>query len=157
MARTYASKAGEDLRSYLETNLGTYVDAVETAESVTLATPGTYLAGVHPFDERFPRVEVEWQGGGPTDGGEGFRTDRWEFDFTVHLITAFADADVITGQEDQRRYATALIDCIEADVTLGGNVIAAEITDIASSGEASEHGNLVGVLSMSTTVYLHTV
>lgn len=155
MARKYASRAVEELRAFLEANLGAAITTVNTDEGISLEIPDVFLKGLHPFGETFPRVEIEFQEGSPDPGSEGYRNDMWQWRCAVNLVHAYKDAEVVNGQEELRQYLTAMLDTIQADITLGDTVMHAEIEDVASSGEISDQGRLVGVTTMVVNVHTH--
>jgi len=155
MAKRFASRAVEELRAYLEANLATHIATINSEESVSLANPVAYLAGLHPFGEQFPRVEIEFQEGSPDPGPEGFRNDMWAWRCSVLLVHAYKDVDVVAGQVELRQYLSAMLLAIQADITLGDTVVHAEIEDVATSGEISDQGRLVGITSMIVNVHTH--
>lgn len=147
MARKYASAAVEDVAAYTAANLPGCIDTVEAAESVTLADPVAYLRGENGFEERSPVVEVTQESAEPLD----LTNQIWFHSVSVAVVLRARDADVIRLQEDLRRYATALLDCYRASVTLGGCAIEAVVTgvDFAAFGE---RGRLVGAVVVDLEV-----
>ena len=119
----YAERAVKALKDYVTSNLAAYLRAVETAQGLdedSLTDPVAYLDYAAPDDYRSPMVMV-W-----TDGGE---VEDWQhqiesYDCTVALLYS-GDANIGAGQIKMRRYLTALLQCLRADRTLGGNVQAA--------------------------------
>ncbi len=161
MARKYASKAGEDLRIFYRDNFSAQVDIVNAAEGIVLVAPTDgedtfYLPGIHPFGERYPRMEFEHLDGFPTDGGSGLRLDSQTFRFAAHLIHAVTDGDHVAGQEQLRQYGTAMMDTLFSDITLGSQVVMTLWESIAFSGATSEKGEMIGVASLICGVHLHS-
>lgn len=148
MARRYASYSVENFRSYVESNLPTHIDTIETDESITLTDPAAYLKGVHPGDERYPRCEFEFDTG--TWFGDDARNRMVADVVNWHLITAFADADILGGQEALRRYQAAMMLLLRENSTLGGAFVHALALDWGISGEESTRGGFVGVVTIST-------
>ncbi|MAH45399.1 hypothetical protein CMI37_06195 [Candidatus Pacearchaeota archaeon] len=127
----YIDLAVVKLASYINTNLPTYLRVVESAQSMTadsLTDPLEVIQYRAPFDNRSPLVEVFDEG--------------WRFldhinklvsvDCTV-AISYLSDANLAGGEQFMRRYATALLDTILADTTLGATVVAAIPTDGSSA------------------------
>lgn len=121
----YADKAIVKLLSYFETNLGTYLDALETAQSLTAGTmthPVDYVPGYFPDDTRSPLFQAWVDTGEPHNEDPVGRNGVYAYQCNV-MVSFASDADVETGQTMARRYMTALIDCLAASRTLSGTVV----------------------------------
>jgi len=119
----YGDRAVAELLSYYETNLQTYLTAVETAQSLStgaMTPPLDYLPGRMPDDLRSPLLQVYCDGGAAAD----HRNALHSYNCGV-LVTYASDADIEAGQLFMRRYMTALVACLAADRTLGDNVVQA--------------------------------
>ena len=133
------------LRDFINTNIATYLRAVETAQSMTtddLTDPVEVISHRAPFDNRSPLVEV-------FDEGWSFVNARQRLiavDCTV-AVSYISDANLSGAEQFMRRYVTAVIDTIRSDSTLSSKVIAAIPTDGSS---AMARGDT------STTRYLYT-
>jgi len=133
------------LRNYLNSNLATYLRAVESAQSLStnaLTDPVEVLSHRAPFDNRSPLVEV-------FDEGWSFINERQRLivvDCTVS-VCFISDANLSNAEQFMRRYITAVIDTIRVDSTLSSKVIAAIPTDGSS---AMARGDT------STTRYIYT-
>lgn len=114
----YADRATTLLKAYLQTNLPTYLRAVETAQSLdenTLVNPVAYLDYLSPDDYRSPEVQVWFEDDEPEDHDNNIEVH------TGNIALLYAgDANLQAGQLAMRRYATALKDLIKDNPTLGG-------------------------------------
>lgn len=133
------------LRDFLNSNIATYLRAVETAQSMTtddLTDPVGVISHRAPFDNRSPLVEV-------FDEGWSFVNARQRLiavDCTI-AVSYISDANLSGAEQFMRRYVTAVIDTIRSDSTLSSKVIAAIPTDGSS---AMARGDT------STTRYIYT-
>lgn len=156
MPRRYASYSVESLRAYAETNLPTHIDTIESDESVTLTDPVSYLIGVDPGSEVYPRCEFEFDEGGWYQNDMRNRSVADSIFF--HLISACPDADILTWQEDLRRYQAAMVLMLRENPTLGGVSwrCTPESWSIGGAGDVSE-GLLRGVVTVQVLlVYTET-
>lgn len=131
----YGDKAIANLLSYYETNLPTYLRAVETAQSLcasSLADPVDYIPAYVPDDTRSPLFQVFTLSGESLDP----RNQLYLYDCVINVGYS-SDADIEAGQLFMRRYMTALIDTLVADRTLGGNVVEAVETEQNYAAEKS--------------------
>lgn len=148
----YVDKAVEKLAAFIAANLPTQLRAVETAQSLaasSLEDPVAVLNHRAPFDNRSPLVEVF--------------EERWDFvdlnnkilaaDLTV-AFTFIGGPDLGEGEKTLRRYATALIDCITANPTLGGEVIVAMLTDGSSAVGRGDNSSTKFVFTQGVEVHV---
>ena len=147
--RRYASKAVEELRSWLSSNYGTYLTTINTEEGTTLSAPTIYRGAIHPFAVEPIALEVECESFRPED----VVNDYWFHDCQVHFVLRGADADVVAAQQNLRRYVSALIRALEANPTLGSTVVDAEIGETSFGGVGDEQ--LLFVATTQVTVKTH--
>ena len=115
----YADLAVDALRDYFAAYLQTHLTATETALSLTagaLPAPDEYIAAWLPEDNRnLLTVYCQRINARPDFGGL--------FDCSCVVSLEFsADADFVAGQLRARRMATAMLECLDADRTLGARV-----------------------------------
>ena len=116
----YGDLAAAALRSYCQSNLQTYLTAVETAQSLdagSMAPPVAYLGSLMSEDGRSPLAMVDCVGGDAESWSDGLHA----YDCRVVLVFN-SDADLDAGATKARRYLTALVDMIRNGDTLGGTV-----------------------------------
>ena len=141
----HVDQAVVKLAAYLTSNLAAKLRAVETAQSMTtndLTDPVAVLSHRAPFDNRSPLIEV-------FDEGWTFEQQRLNLlavDCTVS-VRYISDANLANAEQFMRRYMTAVIDCINADTTLGDTVTTCILRDGSSA---------VGRGDDSTTMYVYT-
>jgi hypothetical protein len=136
MAARYVRRAVDAVADYIEANLPTYLDTVETEESLTpgsLEDPKDYLQDDAPHDNRSPLVQVF--------------ADSWDFkdqrqkilEVKVTIAVALsgnAATESLSAKVD--RYVSALIMCLTASPSLGGRVN----TSLLGAGDRdADHGD----------------
>ena len=149
----YIDKAVVKLAAYLSANLPAKLRAVETAQSMTansLTDPVEVLDHRAPYDNRSPLVECF--------------DESWDFvdlpnkmvsvDCTIAL-SYLGDANLANGEKFMRRYSTALIECLLADATLGGEVVAAIPTDGSSASARGDSSQTRFIYTQGVDVRLH--
>lgn len=149
----YVDKAVVKLKDFIESNLPTQLRAVESAQSLTassLTDPVEVIGNRAPFDNRSPLVEVY--------------DENWDFidlnnkiisvDCTV-TVSFISDADIGAGELFMRRYVTAVINTIMADPTLGGQVVAAILTDGSPAISRGDNALTRFVYAQGVEVHVH--
>lgn len=130
---------------YLDTNIASYLAAVESARSLaagTLSTPVDIISTNLPdYGGDTPLIEI-FENGGQQIKQAGFSSKLWEF--TMSLVLAHAcDADIEAGHIFVRDYVTAITDALmsEAGRTLSGRVhnLSIERIDFASGKSGARH------------------
>jgi len=136
-----AELAVKSVIDYLDTNLQTYLTAVETARSMTAGTltaPNDVIGADLPeYGGGMPLIEVFENTGTPIN----LENEHWSFDLSV-ILTYGCDAGIEAGRRFVRDYMTALVDCLNAGRTLGSKVGSSLITDVsfaASHGSTAKH------------------
>lgn len=118
-AERFMEKAATALRSYLASNLGGKLDAIESEQSLSsglLADPEFITADV-PNDMRSPLCEVMPLRGEPINQREGL----WRCLVGV-AIGWSSDADMEGGTRQIMRYHSALLKTVLASPSLGSTV-----------------------------------
>lgn len=144
----YANRAVEKLRAHSAANLQTYLTAVETAQSLTagsMIAPVAYLGSLLASDGRSPLLMVDCADGDAESWGDGL------FSYGCLIVLAFnGGADPYEGEDQARRYMTALLDMIRASPTLGATVEYAEggtqQFDAEKDGDATRHAIALEVM-----------
>lgn len=140
-----SEKAVAAVVAWLSSQLQASLTAVESQRGMT--------AGSLPFPAEIVDADLPSYGGA-TPTIEVFetttktadpRTGRYVWDLSV-IVTHASDADVMSGRRIARAYATAVVDCLKADCSLGSSGLAAIVSDISF---AVQHG--------STAKHLHHV
>lgn len=149
VVRRYADASAEDLRSFLSSNLGTFISTIssEVGWSPALAAPSIYRAGIHPAAVEPFSVEVEAVSFAPED----LHNNYWRTECNVHLVFRALDSDIVLTQQRMRSYASAVVRCLMSDPSLGNLDVDAEIVGVTFDG-ATADGSLLGVVSHSVTV-----
>jgi hypothetical protein len=136
-----AELAVKSVIDYLDTNLQTYLTAVETARSMTAGTltaPVDVIGADLPeYGGGLPLIEVFENEGKPIN----IENEHWVFDLSV-IVTYGSDAGIESGRQFVRDYVTAMTDCLNAGRTLGSKVGSCLITDVsfaASHGSTAKH------------------
>ena len=75
-------------------------------------------------------------------------------DCTIAL-SYLGDANLANGERFMRRYSTALIECLLADATLGGEVVAAIPTDGSSASARGDSSQTRFIYTQGVDVRLH--
>ena len=149
----YIDKAVVKLAAYLSANLPAKLRAVETAQSMSvnsLTDPVDVLDHRAPFDNRSPLVECFDEAWNFVD----LKNRMVSVDCTIAL-SYLGDANLANGERFMRRYATALIDCLLADTTLGGEVVAAIPTDGSSASARGDSSQTRFIYTQGVDVRLH--
>lgn len=143
----YADRAVEKLRAHCAANLQTYLTAVETAQGLAAGAmvPPVAYEGSTFDDGRSPLVLVDCPDGAVESWEDGL------FSYGCSLFLVFnGGADVHDGQQQARRYLTALIDMIRAAETLGATVEYAQgggqQLDAETTGDKTRHAVAVEVM-----------
>ena len=117
----YTEKAVRSLLAYIESQLGTELDAIETEQSLTsgaLGDPSDFVPAMVADDNRSPLVEIY-------DAGFRFE-DQLNSIAVVDCVVAISfasDCDVEAGKRMMQRYHTALLNTLRDNPTLSGSVI----------------------------------
>jgi len=136
-----AELAVKSMVDYLDTNLATYLRAVETAQGMSsgaLTDPVDVIGADLPdCGGETPIVEV-WE----NVGKEITHADKfYAYDLTIAVTHAY-DADIEAGRRFVRNYMTALLDCLAASPTLSdkvGHVIPKEQGFAVQRGSNAKH------------------
>jgi pyocin large subunit-like protein len=132
-----AELAVKSVIDYLDSNLHTYLDAVESARSLAAATlvPPADIVGADlpEYGGATPLIEVFENAGKPIN----LENEHWSFDLSI-ILTHACDAGIEAGRQFVRDYVTAIVDCLNAGRTLGSKVGSCLITDVSF---ASNHGS----------------
>jgi len=123
----YLDLAIKSLLDYFESNLGTYITAVETAKSLdfgTIPTPDDFIPAKYDKDPQPNQLLVYADSGVPIEEEATSTDDIVTYECDIHFEYT-SDADVETGKLRMREFLTAMINTLHSDRTLGGNVVMA--------------------------------
>lgn len=134
----FVDQAVVELAAYLRTNFPTKLRLIETQKGFSaneIQDPLEVLEADAPEDNRSPLVQVYAVAASPILS----REKLWAVTCSV-VITYVGDARPQNAEKRLNEYVTALIDMLDDDPVIGGNVTFAEIQDIfmAARGDDSE-------------------
>ena len=148
----YADRAVRKLAAYLQSSVPTALRAIETEEELAanyLVNPVSYLRARAPLDARSPAIYVFDEDGRATSQRERL----FEVDCTVGIVKV-GPPDLVTLEDDLRRYLSAVINVISADPRLGTTTgVSAFITEFRAQPLASATWQARGV---GVTVLVHS-
>lgn len=146
----FGNKAVGALLDYFESNFTTQLRAVETAESLTantLTDPVDYIPARLPKDNMVPIVLVYCNSSSELEKEPNLM--RHDCEIALHFV---GDADVETGQLRERQYETAMLQTLNADRTLGGNVVQAVLQDIDTDASKTADAQTRHAVAMGVEV-----
>jgi hypothetical protein len=144
----YSDRAVVGLAAYLRTAIPAALRNVETDLGLTASSmpdPVEVVERRSPADNRSPLVEVFDNGGSYED----WTSRLWITDCSIAWSYA-GDGDLVAGDTLARRYVTAIIKALEADLTLGGRAVEAVMSgygggEYHADTSAIRHFRLFGV------------
>ncbi len=149
----YADLAVTSLFEYVQANFTAQLRLLETAQGLSVGDmpdPVSYEDADLPDDGRSPSVEVFCEGGTPEDN----RNAIFRYDCVIYLAYS-SDADLPTAQKIMRRYATAFVDLVRNDRTLGGLVAQAIEGSLSLHVDRGDASQARHALSLDVEVTIH--
>lgn len=120
MTDQFEETAVNQMQSFVQTNLSTYLRAVESADGLaanSLTDPIDYQRASRPFDPRFPLVQIYDVKTTPAQAGHRNHIAKVEVELIISDVVAGSD---VQGAEDKmRRYLRAIRNCVASDYNLG--------------------------------------
>lgn len=154
----YADRAVANLLSYFETNLGTHLDAIESAQSLTagsMTDPVDFVPANVPDDNRSPLFMCYVESGeSEAPAVTGVQDIIYVYDCVI-AVEYSSDADIEAGQLFMRRYMTALIDCLKTSRTLSDTVTSVLDTSQEFQTETPGTGQTRYRIEMNVEVTIH--